>query len=69
MKTKEEIKSLVAGAGTTLTKVAEEISKRSKKPLSKEVFFRKLARDTLRYNEYKLIAEILGYEIKLVKKK
>lgn len=68
MATKEEIKSLLVKEYYTITKMAEEMSKRTGKKYTIKGLSQKLTNNTLRYEEYKLIVDILGYTIELVKK-
>lgn len=68
MSTREDIKSLLAKESYTITKIAEEMTARTGKKYTVKTLSQKLANNTLRYNEYKTIIEILGYSINLVKK-
>jgi hypothetical protein len=67
MTTREDIKSLLAKEGFTITKLAEKLTEKTGKKYDVNGISQKLARNTLRYEEFKLITEILGYEIKLLK--
>lgn len=68
MGTKEDIKSLLVKECYTITKMAEEMTKKSGKKYTIKGLSQKLTNNTLRYEEFKLIVEILGYDIELVKK-
>lgn len=68
MGTKEDIKSLLVKECCTITKMAEEMSKRTNKKYTIKGLSQKLTNNTLRYEEYKLIIDILGYQIELIKK-
>ncbi len=69
MATRDEIKSLIAKEGYTLTKIAEEMTKISSKNYDVNGLSQKLTRNTLRYEEFKMIVKILGYEIDFKKAK
>lgn len=68
MGVKEDIKTIIVQSGWTLTDVAKEMSVITKKNYSGSNISQKLARKTLKYEEAKLIGEILNYELKFVKK-
>ena len=65
MSVKEDIKSLLARESWTITKMAEEMSVQTGKKYSVKTLSQKLTNGTLRYDEYKIIIRILGYQIKL----
>lgn len=67
MTTKEDIKSLLAKESFTITKIAEKLTEKTGKKYTVKGISQKLSRNTLRYEEFKLITEILGYEIKVLK--
>ena len=69
MTVKEDIKSLLAKENWTITKMAKEMSDKTGKKYSIKTLSQKLTNGTLRYDEYKSIIDILGYEIKLERKK
>ena len=69
MTVKEDIKSLLAKESWTITRMAQEMSKKTGKKYSIKTLSQKLTNGTLRYDEYKNIIDILGYEIKLESKK
>lgn len=69
MSIREEIKILLLKEHSTITEIASEMSKRSDKTYTMRSLSQKLMRETLRVDEYKLIADILGYDVKLVKRK
>ncbi|MBR3889002.1 LLM class flavin-dependent oxidoreductase [bacterium] len=68
MGTKEDIKSLLVKECWTITKMAEAMSERTGRKYSIKTLSQKLTNNTIRYEEYKLIVDILGYSIELVKK-
>ena len=63
MELKEEVKLMLASKSMTLTKLAEKMSELSGKKYSRSLLSHKLAKDSLRYTEMKLICKILGYRI------
>lgn len=69
MSTKEDIKSLIVASSWTLKEVAEELSKRTNKNYSSPNLSQKLSTENLKYKEAKMIAEILGYNLKFEKMK
>lgn len=68
MDTRKQVKVLIAQEGTTIKKVAQEMTRLGKK-ISPDVLSWKLAQDTLRYCEFKLILKILGYKMTIEKEK
>ena len=68
MATREDIKSLLAKECYTMTQIAEELTKKTGKKYTVKTLSQKLTNNTLRYDEFKNIIEILGYEMNLVKK-
>ena len=62
---KEVVKLLLTREFLTQKKLTELLSERSGKPYSPESFSRKLSSGTITYNEVAVIADILGYEIKV----
>ena len=69
MSIKDEIKILLANEGLTLTDLAMILSRTSGKKYTVKTLSQKLCRNTLRYNEFKLITDTLGYKIEVIKKK
>lgn len=63
------IKTLLAENEMTVTKMAEELSKRLGKPYTQSNLSQKLMRNTLKFDEAILIGEILGYELKYIRVK
>lgn len=61
---REQVKSLLAIRGTTLTELADTISKNSGKVCSPSALSNKLSRGTITYNEVMNIAEILGFSVR-----
>lgn len=69
MNIRNEIKSYIAAAGFTMRQLVAEINERKNQDLTPNNFTTKLAKETLRYKDAKMVAEILGYELVWVKKK
>ena len=67
MNIKEEIKILLLKEKSSITEVAKELSRTTNKKYTQASLSQKLTRDTLRASEYKLILDILGYEIEVKK--
>jgi len=67
-KTIAEIKFLLSNKGLTLTYLADELSKKLNKPYSLANLSNKLRKETITFEEVKLIANILGYETKFIEK-
>ncbi len=67
MATREDIKSLLARESFTITKMAQEMTNKTGKNYTVKTISQKLTNNTLRYDEFKSIIEILGYKIKLEK--
>ncbi len=68
MSIRKEIKMLLLQENSTITEIAKKMSEKTNKKYTMRSLAQKLTRESLKVNEYKLIADILGYEIKLVKK-
>ena len=67
MNVREQIKVLLAMENVTLTEIAQEMSEKTGKNYSMQNLSQKLSRKTLKYEEARLIAELLGYKIKFEK--
>jgi len=67
MDTRAEIKYLLFKEHSSITKLAAEMSNKTGREYTMRSLSQKLLRGTLRADEYKLILNILGYSIKLVK--
>lgn len=68
MTIKDEIMVLLANEGLTLTDLAMILTRTSGKKYTVKTLSQKLCRNTLRCNEFKLIADTLGYKIEIIKK-
>ena len=69
MSVKKDIKLLLTENEVTIALLAREMTKLSGHNYSRSNVSQKLSRGTLKYEEAKLIGEILGYELKFVRKK
>ncbi len=69
MTVKEDIKSLLAKESYTITDMAKKLTDKTGKKYTVKTLSQKLVNGTLRYEEYKYIIEVLGYEIHLIKTK
>ena len=68
MSVREEVKSLLAKEAMTMNILAKEMTLRTGKQYSMKSISDKLARKTLRYEEFITILDILGYSIEYKKK-
>jgi len=67
MTSKEDVKVILAKENMTLTELVKELTNYSNKNYTMPGLSRKLAINSLKYSEFKNIAEALGYKIVLVK--
>lgn len=65
---KNEIKSYIALSGWTLTDIVKTMNKKYGTDTTTQNLSNKLTRGTIKYNECKQIAEIIGYKIEWIKK-
>jgi hypothetical protein len=68
MEIKNEIKSILAGSGWTMTDVVKELNNKYERNDSVQNLSKKLTKETIRYKEIKEIADVMGYELNWVKK-
>ena len=68
MSVREDVKLLLAKEAVTMKSIAEKMKDRTGYPYNLKVLSDKLARQTLKYEEFKLITDILGYDIELKKR-
>jgi hypothetical protein len=68
MSVRETIKTLLLKEHMTLTELAEMFSKQTNKPYTVDGLSRKLQNETMKYNEAEKLINLIGYDIKLVKK-
>ncbi|MBR1425123.1 hypothetical protein IJ579_06130 [bacterium] len=69
MSIRTDIKTILAENDVTITQVAKELSNVTGKHYSQSNISQKLMRGTLKYEEAKLIGQILGYELKFIRTK
>ena len=69
MTVREDLKILIIKENITLTAVAKILSEKLNKNISADNLSQKLRKGTLRYNDVKIIADALGYEIKFEKRR
>ena len=69
MSVREDIKSLLAKESCTITDMAEKLTAKTVKKYTVKTLSQKLTNGTLRYDEYKKIIELFGYDIILNKHK
>ena len=68
MSVKEDVKFLLAKEGMTMKKMAELLKQKTGYPYNLKVISDKLARRTLKYEEFRSILDILGYDIEYKKR-
>lgn len=68
MTVKTDIKSIIIQSGWTMSAVIDALNRKYDRKDTVQNLSNKLTRGTLRYGEALEIAEIIGYEIKWVKK-
>lgn len=68
MSVREDVKLLLAKEAVTMKSIAEKMKDRTGYPYNLKVLSDKLARKTLKYEEFKLLTDILGYDIELKKR-
>lgn len=64
----EELKYLLAKENVTLTSISKELQQRNHNKLTLSNLSRKIKKQTIKFEEVREIAEILGYHIKFEKK-
>lgn len=63
MKVRDEVKIMLSAKCMTMTELAKKMSEISGKSYSQSLLSHKLASESLRYSEMKMICKILGYRI------
>ncbi|HIT55983.1 TPA: LLM class flavin-dependent oxidoreductase [Candidatus Galligastranaerophilus intestinigallinarum] len=63
-----ELKKILLDTGVSLTELAEALGKRLNKPYSMQNLSNKLRNETITHREMLIIADILGYELKFIRK-
>lgn len=69
MGVREDINSLLKKHGYTIKEMTQELQERLDYEFPASALYNKLKKKTLRYEEARLIGEILGYELEFVKKR
>lgn len=67
MSVKEDVKYLLAKEATTMTQLAQKMTELSGKKYTMKAISDKLARKTLRYEEFLMILKVLNYKIEFKK--
>ncbi len=68
MSVREDVKLLLAKEAMTMKKLAEKMQEKTGYPYNLKVISDKLARKTLKYEEFKVILDILDYDIEYKKR-
>jgi hypothetical protein len=68
MTVKNDIKSIIVQSGWTMSAIIEALNQKYDRTDTIQNLSNKLTRGTLRYSEAQEIAEIIGFEIKWVKR-
>ncbi len=68
MDVKKTVKVFAAQEGISVAELVRRFAKYSGKKYSTQSFSNRLSKGTVHYNEVDKIAEMLGYEIKFIKK-
>jgi len=63
MNVRDEVKIMLAVKRMTLTELARKMTELSGKKYSQSLLSHKLAKESLKYSEMKMICKILGYRI------
>lgn len=65
---RNEIKSYIAASGWTITDIVKALNEKYDTNTTPQNLSNKLSRGTIKYDECKQIAEIIGYKIEWTKK-
>jgi len=65
---RNEIKALVASSGWTMVDIVKVLNEKYGTDTTSQNLSNKLSRETIKYKEVKLIAEIIGYKLEWTKK-
>lgn len=63
-----ELKKILLDVNVNLTELAEALGKRVNKPYSMQNLSNKLRNETITHREMLIIADILGYDLKFVRR-
>ncbi len=69
MSVRSDIKKILAESDVSVTHLAELMTEKTGKYYSQSNISQKLMRGTIKFEEAKLIGELLGYELKYVRTK
>lgn len=69
MSIRTDIKTILAENDVTITQLAKDLTQKTGKYYSQSNISQKLMRGTLKYEEAKLIGQILGYELRFIRTK
>lgn len=69
MSIREELKSILALNAMTITKLADLANEKDKVKYTPQSISEKLSRGTIKYEEVRFLLDILGYDIKFVRRK
>lgn len=65
---KNDLKAIIIKSGYTMAKVNDELNKRHNTNLGYQNFSNRLSKETFKYNEILEILDIIGYDIRWVKR-
>ena len=68
MTVRKDIKVLLAESNVKLKDLAVEMSEKKKKKITADNISQKLRKGTLRYDDAMIIGDILGYDLKFIKR-
>ena len=68
MSSKEELKILIMKEALTVKKLADILTEKTNKRYTQRSLQNKISLSSLNYDEMETIADLLGYEIKILKK-
>ena len=69
MSIRTDVKTILAENDVSITRLAEMMSEKTGKYYSQSNISQKLMRGTLKFEEAKIIGELLGYQLKYVRTK
>lgn len=68
MNSKEQVKIMMVKEGLTAKKLAEILVEKTGKHYTQQSILHKISLSSFRYDEIKIIADLLGYELNISKK-
>lgn len=66
MSSKDTVKILLYKRGMTITKLAQILTEKTGRKYTRQSISNKLSRNSIRYDEMEIIAQILNYKIEFV---